>query len=70
LYLKKNELEAPFIRSEATFEKKFKMHKLVKVIFNNDEQSIWNANFVSGQFSPVGGEKHCGINYQINKKQL
>ena len=57
------------MRSEAIFDKKFKMNKLANCIYLGDQKLKWDGNFIDFTFTPVDDLKHTGTLYSVNKKQ-
>ena len=59
------------MRNEANFNKKFKMEKLAKMLFNYDEKCIWDKNLLKGEFIPIiEGVKSFGKVYSANKRVM
>lgn len=63
--------DQPFLRTESTFNKKFKMDKLVKMVFGSEHQTKWDETLLSSAFTPLGDRKHMtmGFVHCAHKKQ-
>mmetsp|Transcript_35609 Transcript_35609/g.54449 ORF Transcript_35609/g.54449 Transcript_35609/m.54449 type:complete len:254 (-) Transcript_35609:2-763(-) len=74
-YLKKGgsdlNTSQPFFRSDITFNKAYKMDKVIKCIWETDHQKKWDACLQEAEFSPLReGVRSYGFTYCQNKKQF
>lgn len=59
----------PFMRIQTQFPKKYKINKMLKVVYNPEIQASWDKNMQSGKIIDIHpGKKSYGMTYSVNKK--
>lgn len=59
----------PFFRAEVTFNKAFKLEKILKCMYSPEHTLKWDKNLTASEFIPVHqGKKSYGFSYLVNGK--
>ena len=70
-FVKRDTGTTQFIRQEAIFPKKYKVHKLLKAIYGPEEKLKYDSNLLTSTQTEIRpGKKSIGIAYSKNKKTL
>jgi hypothetical protein len=59
----------PYLRTESTFNQKWKMEKIINCIYSPEHLKKWDKNIAEADFTPITpGKRSYGLSYNSNKK--